>query len=147
MRKGNIAIISLLLAGIFFSTAWAQEKKYTEEEALKLIEQYNARESTAKAKIAKEDSRIDALRADIAKLDDEIASLESSIVELKTPPKKEWDIYVVKSGDWLSKLAEYPEVYGKGNYCRWRDIYKANKDLIKDPDLIYPEWKLKIPRP
>ncbi|HEC79780.1 MAG: hypothetical protein B6D57_02660 [Candidatus Coatesbacteria bacterium 4484_99] len=59
----------------------------------------------------------------------------------------EYDIYVVKPGDWLSKLAEYPEVYGWGNYARWPEIYNANRDLIKDPDLIYPGWELKIPRP
>jgi len=58
-----------------------------------------------------------------------------------------YDIYVVVPGDWLSKLAEYPEVYGWGNYARWPDIYHANQDLIWDPDLIYPGWELKIPRP
>lgn len=59
----------------------------------------------------------------------------------------DYDIYVVMPGDWLSKLAEYPEVYGWGNYARWPDIYHANDDLIWDPDLIYPYWELKIPRP
>ncbi len=28
----------------------------------------------------------------------------------------------------------------------WKNIYKANKDKIKDPDLIYPGWLLKIPK-
>jgi len=57
--------------------------------------------------------------------------------------------YTVVEGDWLSKLAEYEEVYGPGKhmYRRWPEIYDANKDLIKDPDLIYPGWVLKIPRP
>jgi nucleoid-associated protein YgaU len=46
--------------------------------------------------------------------------------------------YVVKSGDSLSKIA--------ANYgLNWKDIYEANKDQIKDPDLIHPGWKLKIP--
>ena len=57
--------------------------------------------------------------------------------------------YTVVEGDWLSKLAEYPEVYGPGHryYKRWPEIYDANKDRIKDPNLIYPGWVLKIPRP
>jgi len=57
--------------------------------------------------------------------------------------------YTVVEGDWLSKLAEYEEVYGPGHqyYKRWPEIYDANKDLIKDPNLIYPGWVLKIPRP
>ena len=49
--------------------------------------------------------------------------------------------YVVKQGDSLSKIAK--ERYGNAN--DWRKIYEANKDLIKDPDLIYPGQTLKIP--
>lgn len=46
--------------------------------------------------------------------------------------------YTVVSGDNLSKIGEK---YG----VKWKDIYEANRDLIKDPDLIQPGWKLKIP--
>lgn len=47
--------------------------------------------------------------------------------------------YEVKSGDSLSKIAKnYPGV-------SWKDIFEANKDQIKDPNLIYPGQKLKIP--
>ena len=46
--------------------------------------------------------------------------------------------YVVKPGDSLSKIGAR---YGIG----WKQIYEANKNLIKDPDLIHPGWKLKIP--
>lgn len=46
--------------------------------------------------------------------------------------------YVVKSGDNLSKIA--------GKYgIKWNDIFEANKDIIDNPDLIKPGWKLKIP--
>ena len=49
--------------------------------------------------------------------------------------------YVVVNGDSLSKIAkrEY------GDASKWRRIYEANKDLIKDPDLIYPGQELKVP--
>ena len=49
--------------------------------------------------------------------------------------------YVVVNGDSLSKIAkrEY------GDASKWRQIYEANKDLIKDPDLIYPGQELKVP--
>jgi len=50
--------------------------------------------------------------------------------------------YVVVKGDSLSKIAE--REYGDAN--KWRTIYDANKDLIKNPDLIYPGQELKIPR-
>jgi nucleoid-associated protein YgaU len=49
--------------------------------------------------------------------------------------------YVVVDGDSLSKIAK--REYGDAN--KWRTIYEANKDLIKDPDLIYPGQELKVP--
>ena len=50
-------------------------------------------------------------------------------------------IYVVKSGDTLSGIAK--SVYG--NAGRWREIFEANKDVIENPNLIRPGWKLRIP--
>ncbi len=47
--------------------------------------------------------------------------------------------YEVVSGDSLSKIGQR---YGVG----WKEIYEANRDKIKDPDLIQPGWKLKIPK-
>ena len=47
--------------------------------------------------------------------------------------------YVVVSGDNLSKI-------GKKFNVKWKDIFEANKDRIKDPDHIEPGWKLKIPQ-
>ena len=49
--------------------------------------------------------------------------------------------YVVVKGDSLSKIAQ--RAYGDGK--KWRKIFEANKDLIKDPDLIYPGQSLRIP--
>jgi nucleoid-associated protein YgaU len=49
--------------------------------------------------------------------------------------------YVVVKGDSLSRIAQ--RAYGDGS--KWRKIYEANKDLIKDPDLIYPGQSLRIP--
>jgi nucleoid-associated protein YgaU len=49
--------------------------------------------------------------------------------------------YVVVSGDSLSKIAK--REYGDAN--KWPRIYEANRDLIKDPNLIYPGQQLKVP--
>ena len=49
--------------------------------------------------------------------------------------------YIVVKGDSLSKIAK--REYGDAN--KWRTIYEANRDLIKDPDLIYPGQSLRIP--
>ncbi len=45
--------------------------------------------------------------------------------------------------DCLWRIAEYKFIYG--NPLKWPIIYKANKDQIKDPDLIYPGQVFKIP--
>ena len=50
-------------------------------------------------------------------------------------------VYVVKSGDSLSKIAK--AVYG--NADRWQEIFEANKDKIKDPNAIEVGQKLQIP--
>lgn len=47
--------------------------------------------------------------------------------------------YTVAKGDSLSSIAER---YG----LKWKQIYEANRHLIKDPDMIRPGWKLSIPR-
>jgi len=50
-------------------------------------------------------------------------------------------IYEVKSGDSLWKIAQAE--YGNGN--EWHRIFEANKDILKDPNKIYPGQKLKLP--
>ena len=49
--------------------------------------------------------------------------------------------YTVKSGDSLSKIAKH--VYGDAN--AWHRIYDANRDKIKNPDLIHPGQEFTIP--
>jgi len=49
--------------------------------------------------------------------------------------------YTVVKGDSLSKIAK--QFYG--NAGDWKKIYEANKDLIKNPDLIYPGQTFRIP--
>lgn len=49
--------------------------------------------------------------------------------------------YTIAKGDSLSKIAK--RVYGSAK--EWKKIYEANKDIIKNPDLIYPGQVIKIP--
>ncbi len=46
-----------------------------------------------------------------------------------------------ESGDCLWRIAE--KVYG--DRSKWRLIYLANRDIIRDPNKIYPKQRLKIP--
>jgi nucleoid-associated protein YgaU len=58
-------------------------------------------------------------------------------------PRAEVEVrsYTVIAGDSLSKIAK--REYGDAQ--KWRQIYEANRDQIKDPDLIYPGQVLTIP--
>ncbi len=49
--------------------------------------------------------------------------------------------YSVKKGDSLSEISK--EHYG--NWNRWHQLWESNRDLIKNPDLIYPGQNLQIP--
>jgi nucleoid-associated protein YgaU len=49
------------------------------------------------------------------------------------------EIYEIQKGDSLSKIAKK---YG----TTWQKIHAMNKDVIKDPDKIFPGQKIKIPK-
>ena len=57
--------------------------------------------------------------------------------------KPEFISYTVVRGDCLWNIAKKKEHYGNG--FAWPIIYKANRDQIKNPDLIYPKQVFKIP--
>lgn len=50
--------------------------------------------------------------------------------------------YEIKSGDTLSKIAK--EYYGNAN--EYNKIFEANREVIKDANLIYPGQKIRIPK-
>lgn len=49
--------------------------------------------------------------------------------------------HTVKSGDTLGKIAKH--YYG--NAGKYTAIFEANKDILKNPDVIHPDQELKIP--
>ena len=51
--------------------------------------------------------------------------------------------YTVVRGDCLWNIAKKKEHYG--NAFAWPVIYKANRDKIKNPDLIYPQQVFQVP--
>jgi nucleoid-associated protein YgaU len=60
------------------------------------------------------------------------------------PPKPVNDSYSVLLGDYLWRIANKKEVYS--DPFQWMKIYSANRDQIKNPDLIYPNQSFLIPR-
>lgn len=138
--KRYILVVALVLFASFSLSA--QEEKLTPEEADSLIMKYTQQEEDLRAQLEGLDEEIAALEEEVASLEAEIARLEEKRDELKKKIE-ERRFYVVKPGDTLAKIAE--KVYGEGNSNLWTKIYNANKDKIKDPDLLVPGWKLRIP--
>jgi len=62
-------------------------------------------------------------------------------IQPSQPAAQQSKEYVIKSGDSLSKIAK--QHYGDAS--KWNKIFEANKDKIKNPDLIHPGQKIIIP--
>ena len=62
-------------------------------------------------------------------------------VPIDSPAPSTGRTYVVVKDDSVSKIAK--REYGDAG--KWRRIYEANQDVIKDPDLSYPGQTRKIP--
>jgi len=63
--------------------------------------------------------------------------------ELKIP--RDWpNSWTVRQDEYLGRIAGYWEVYDDAT--QWTRLYEANKDVVKDPDMIWPGWELRIPR-
>jgi nucleoid-associated protein YgaU len=52
--------------------------------------------------------------------------------------------HVVVPGESLWRIAADPAAYGDGR--KWRRIYEANRDAIRDPNFIHPGQELRIPQ-
>ena len=61
--------------------------------------------------------------------------------DIKAEKKDIYGYYTVKSGDTLSKLSKH----FLGDQKRYMDIFNANTDQLKDPDMIKVGQRLKIP--
>ncbi|MEJ2256705.1 MAG: peptidoglycan-binding protein LysM [Woeseiaceae bacterium] len=61
--------------------------------------------------------------------------------EPKPEEKEKFEVYEIVSGDTLGEIAE--RYYGKASL--YHRIHEANKELIPDPNKIYPGQKIKIP--
>ncbi len=135
---------------------------YTEEEYQKLSsdqreaycaellgEYENMQDSAAAAldDVTAEERAIGDLETEMARLQPElmglrgeVEALEGEIAWYEGLPR----VYVVQKGDFLYKIAEMDEMYA--DPLKWKRIYRANRELIQDPNLIYPDWELTIPR-
>jgi nucleoid-associated protein YgaU len=81
----------------------------------------------------------------LSEMQDKLATIEGKIAQLRASlPKADYTEYTVVKGDYLWKISGKPDIYD--DPYQWMRIYTYNRELIKDPDLIKPDWLLKIQR-
>jgi nucleoid-associated protein YgaU len=111
------------------------KKKAAEAETQKQAAQAEAQKQAAQAEAQKQAAEAEAQKPAAE------AEAQKPAAEAAAAPAETMRIYVVKPGDTLSGIAQ--QMYGKAG--RWPEIYEANRDRIKKPNLIRPGWKLRIP--
>jgi nucleoid-associated protein YgaU len=153
-------VLGVMVAG-FAAPAGAQQEKMTMEQWQAQLDACRAREAAAASRIADLDRQIADLRRQIQNVDQQIATARSDVQRLNqqvsgTQSELERtrqqlqllrfpESYTVVRGDCLWNIAKKDYIYN--DPFTWPRIYEANKDQIKDPDLIYPQQVFRIPRP
>ena len=94
-------------------------------------------------------SRLDELAGERAARHPEAAAILRDLERLRSQlenalenVKPAFDIYSVMRGDNLWRIAEKPSVYS--DPFQWIRIYTKNRDMISNPDLIFPGQEFKI---
>ncbi|MBS3740906.1 MAG: LysM peptidoglycan-binding domain-containing protein [Candidatus Cloacimonetes bacterium] len=90
----------------------------------------------------------DMKKKDVAKVPEcacELVNIDPRIQNLREIVSEEYqETHTVVKGEWLSKISGYKHIYN--DPAKWGIIYRANRDKIRDPDLIYPDQVFAIPR-
>lgn len=133
---------------IMLEKAYTDEVKRREDQARRDAELKRQAEIELQLRLQKEKELAEAAAraaAEARKLEAEKAEARRRSERLKA--EKEQALvsrHTVKRGETLPQIAALPEVYGDSSL--WPLIYKANRDQIKDPKVLWPGQNLKIPR-
>ena len=111
---------------------WRNARAFTE-----LREDYYATRQTREA-------RLPEFQRDITELNRRFTAVGDAIERARRTSGYYEDSYIVQRGDSLSRIAGYQQIYG--DTSKWPIIFRANRDQIRNPNLIYPNQNLKIPR-
>jgi nucleoid-associated protein YgaU len=129
-------------------------KRLSKDEALEYCEKLaqeidiqNDNAAAANRMLSDIDAEISRLREQVSRsrmandpLAREVADLEAKLRQLQELPRS----YTVVPGDFLIKISGMPRIYGDETH--WKRIFRANRNDIKDPNLIYPDQVFLIPR-
>jgi len=82
--------------------------------------------------------------ATLPKMAAKIARIEGMLADLEANKPQQITVnYEVMRGDNLWNIAKKDEIYADA--YMWPRLYRANKEKISDPDLIYPKQNLDVP--
>lgn len=100
--------------------------------------------------LAMEEQAIEDLSDEVGSLEPRLRDLRSEVEGLRSEiayfeglPR----VYIVERGDFLYAISGKEQIYA--DPLKWKRIWRANRDRIDgftDPNLIYPDWELVIPR-
>jgi len=96
--------------------------------------------TTTRKQIESLKNQITPIERELLRIDSDIRSLDSQIEVLEALPKT-WNIL---SGECLWIIAGHEDIYS--DPVKWPRIFRANMDKIEDPEWIYPDTVLVIPR-
>ena len=120
----------------------AAEAKFTEAKGLVDNREYDEAkpllEEAARLAAGARQEAVDAKRAA-----EEAARAEEARIRALAEPEVKTSHTVVR-GECLWRIAGHSDVYG--DPYQWTRIFNANRDKINDPDLIYPNQVLALPR-
>jgi nucleoid-associated protein YgaU len=85
-------------------------------------------------------SELDQSRREYSELSTRVEEYTMQLQQLASLPKK----WTLKFGECLWILSGYEEIYG--DPVKWPRIWRANYQMIEDPDWVLAGWTLDIPR-
>jgi len=116
------------------------ELKLRAEAELKAKQERERAEAEAAAARAAEEARAAARRAEAERAETRRRAERAKYEREQNLPLR----HTVKRGETLPQIAALPEVYGEASL--WPLLYRANRDQIRDPRVLWPGQQLKIPR-
>ncbi len=157
----SLALVAFMATSVFAADV-SRGQFYTEEEYQKLsgdereaycaslaeektkqaslLSEYQAQLEAEQKKIADLTAKLKRVDAELQPLESKHAALQKEIDYYKSLPNQ----WTVKPGECLYEISAYEEIYADGT--KWPRIYRANRDQIVDPNLIYVDQILAIPR-
>jgi len=138
----------LMGKGAVLEQRYLDEMERRKKESLRQEEQRKLAELEIKQQIMREQEKERArVRAVAEEQMREAAKAEAKRKADRLKAEKEVPLvprHTVKRGETLPQIAALPEVYGDTSL--WPLLYKANRDQISDPGVVWPGQVLRIPR-